>query len=99
MSMTMTRRDLAKMGLGLGAAAALSRSAFAQAPAFFRIGTGGTAGTYYPIGGPIATAGSNPPQIVVTAPAPNGGPRTDHLLRSGAPASGLSPADDAYWAD
>ena len=25
--------------------------AVAQSPAFFRIGTGGTAGTYYPIGG------------------------------------------------
>ena len=30
--------------------------AFAQSPAFFRIGTGGTAGTYYPIGGLIANA-------------------------------------------
>jgi hypothetical protein len=32
MSMTMTRRDLAKLGLGLGAAAALGRNAFAQTP-------------------------------------------------------------------
>jgi len=28
---------------------------------FFRIGTGGVAGTYYPIGGMIAHAISNPP--------------------------------------
>ena len=32
-----------------------------QAPQFFRIGTGGTAGTYYPIGGLLANAISNPP--------------------------------------
>ncbi|MCO5125962.1 MAG: hypothetical protein M9957_01165 [Rhodobacteraceae bacterium] len=29
--------------------------------AFFRIGTGGTGGTYYPIGGLLANAISNPP--------------------------------------
>jgi TRAP-type uncharacterized transport system substrate-binding protein len=72
MSTKLTRRELAKIGLGLGAATALSRSAFAQAPAFFRIGTGGTAGTYYPVGGLIANAVSNPPQLVLTAQASNG---------------------------
>ena len=42
------------MGLGV----ALAGPAFAQQK-FFRIGTGGTAGTYYPIGGLIANAISN----------------------------------------
>lgn len=33
----------------------------ATAQEFFRIGTGGAGGTYFPIGGAIATAISNPP--------------------------------------
>ena len=35
--------------------------AAAQEMRFFKIGTGGTGGTYYPIGGLIANAISNPP--------------------------------------
>ena len=35
--------------------------ASAQDMKFFKIGTGGTGGTYYPIGGLIANAVSNPP--------------------------------------
>src|SRR4028118_2222493 len=98
MSMTMTRRDLAKLGLGLGAAAALGRNAFAQTPAFFRIGTGGTAGTYYPVGGLIANAISNPPQLVLTARASNGSVANVNSIVSGALESGFSQADVAYWA-
>ena len=47
-----------------GAALALGlfvQGAAAQDIQFFRIGTGGTAGTYYPIGGLIANAISTPP--------------------------------------
>ena len=36
-------------------------AAAAQEMQFFRIATGGTAGTYFPIGGLIANAISNPP--------------------------------------
>ena len=36
--------------------AALAFGSGAQAQQFFRIGTGGTAGTYYPVGGMIANA-------------------------------------------
>lgn len=36
-------------------------TAFAQAPTFFRIGTGGAGGTYFPIGGTIANGISAPP--------------------------------------
>ena len=39
---------------------ALALSGAAQAQQFFRIGTGGTAGTYYPVGGMIANAVSQP---------------------------------------
>jgi TRAP-type uncharacterized transport system substrate-binding protein len=49
--------------LAMAAAAALSApaAALAQAPQFFRIGTGSAGGTYYPIGGIIANAISCPP--------------------------------------
>ena len=53
------------VALGLSAAMALS----AQAQQFFRIGTGGTAGTYYPVGGMIANSVSQPGKLVVTAQA------------------------------
>lgn len=39
----------------LGAAILAPGLASAQAPQFFRIGTGGAGGTYFPIGGIIAT--------------------------------------------
>ena len=40
---------------------AIAGTASAQEMKFFKIGTGGTGGTYYPIGGLIANAISNPP--------------------------------------
>ncbi|HEX2134356.1 MAG TPA: TAXI family TRAP transporter solute-binding subunit, partial [Microvirga sp.] len=69
-----------------------------QVPAFFRIGTGGTAGTYYPIGGILANAISNPPQLVLTAQASNGSVANVNAIASGALESGFSQADVAYWA-
>ena len=50
-------RTLTALAVGL----ALTTAAVAQQPAFFRIGTGGAGGTYFPIGGTIANAISNPP--------------------------------------
>ena len=47
-------------GLALSASL-IAGTASAQDMAFFRIGTGGTGGTYYPIGGLLANAISNPP--------------------------------------
>jgi TRAP-type uncharacterized transport system substrate-binding protein len=47
--------------LGIAGVAAVAAPAAAQEIKFFRIGTGGTAGTYYPIGGLLANAISNPP--------------------------------------
>ena len=43
------------------AATLLAGAAFAQDPTFFRIGTGGAGGTYFPIGGTIANGISSPP--------------------------------------
>ena len=49
------------LGLAAAAVVTLGGIAAAQDMAFFRIGTGGTAGTYYPIGGLLANAISAPP--------------------------------------
>ena len=46
-------------GLVLGLFCGLGTAA--QEMTFFRIGTGGTGGTYYPIGGLVAHCISNPP--------------------------------------
>ena len=80
------------------AAAALTLSGAAQAQQFFRIGTGGTAGTYYPVGGMIANAVSQPGKIIVTAQASNGSVANVNGVASGALESGFSQADVATWA-
>ena len=96
---------------GLGAALAGSQ-AFAQDITFFRIGTGGTAGTYFPIGGLIANAISNPPGsrtcadggscgvpgVVATAVASNGSVANVNAISSGSMQSGFTQSDVAYWA-
>jgi TRAP transporter TAXI family solute receptor len=73
-------------------------TAGAQAQQFFRIGTGGTAGTYYPVGGMIANAVSQPGKIVVTAQASNGSVANVNGIAGGAMESGFSQADVATWA-
>ena len=70
----------------------------AQAQQIFRIGTGGTAGTYYPVGGMIANAVSQPGKLVVTAQASNGSLAHVTGIASGAIESGFSQADVANWA-
>ncbi len=84
---------------GLSAAAALVLAmGGAQAQQFFRIGTGGTAGTYYPVGGMIANAVSQPGKLVVTAQASNGSLANVTGIAGGAVESGFSQADVASWA-
>ena len=97
MKSSMTRRSALALA-GAGGLAMASRGAFVQAPAFFRIGTGGTAGTYYPIGGLIANAISAPPQLVSTAVASNGSVANVNAIVGGAAESGFAQADVAYWA-
>ncbi|ODT66751.1 MAG: immunogenic protein [Pelagibacterium sp. SCN 63-23] len=84
----------------------------AQDMQFFRIGTGGTAGTYYPIGGLIANAISNPPGsracdeggscgvpgLIATAVASNGSVGNVNSINGGTLEAGFSQSDVAYWA-
>jgi TRAP transporter TAXI family solute receptor len=79
---------------------------------FFRIGTGGVAGTYYPIGGLIADIISNPPGarpcdkggscgvpgLVAIAQSSNGSVANVNAIRSGTLESGFAQSDVAYWA-
>ena len=48
---------------GLVGASVFAAGAQAQEMKFFRIGTGSAGGTYFPIGGIIANAISNPPGV------------------------------------
>jgi TRAP transporter TAXI family solute receptor len=99
----------------LGISLLLSNSiAFGQAPdlRFFRIGTGGVAGTYYPIGGMIAHAISNPPGsiacdaggscgppgLIVIAQSANGSVANVKDIQKGRLESGFVQSDIAYWA-
>ena len=82
----------------LALAGALAVPFGVQAQQFFRIGTGGTAGTYYPVGGMIANAVSQPGKIVATAQASNGSLANVTGIAGGAMESGFSQADVATWA-
>ena len=79
-------------------AAAVALTGAVQAQQFFRIGTGGTAGTYYPVGGMIANAVSLPGKIVATAQASNGSLANVNGIAGGSMESGFSQADVATWA-
>jgi TRAP transporter TAXI family solute receptor len=85
-----------KWGVALAAAVAFAGAAHAQQ--FFRIGTGGTAGTYYPVGGMIANAVSQPGKIIATAQASNGSLANVNAVASGSMEAGFSQSDVATWA-
>lgn len=101
----------ALIGAGIAGVLAVGGAA-AQDIKFFRIGTGGTAGTYYPVGGLIANAISNPPGsracneggscgvpgLVATAVASNGSVANINGIQGGSLESGFSQSDVAYWA-
>ena len=105
------RRLARTLVLGL-AGLMLAGSAAAQDIKFFRIGTGGTAGTYFPIGGLLANAISNPPGsracndggscgvpgLVATAVASNGSVANINAIAGGSMESGFTQSDVAYWA-
>lgn len=101
MTFSITRRTFSA-GVGALALAAATGAARAQ-QAFFRIGTGGTSGTYYPIGGLIAnaisaTSGSGVDGLVASAVASNGSVANISAIQSGASESGFTQSDVAYWA-
>jgi TRAP transporter TAXI family solute receptor len=97
---------------GLATACLSAGPAFGQDITFFRIMTGGTVGTYFPIGGLIANAISNPPGsrpcgdggscgvpgLVATAVASNGSVANVTAIGSGTAQSGFVQSDVAYWA-
>ncbi len=91
-----TRREALKLGAAMGLGAALAGPAFAQQK-FFRIGTGGTGGTYYPIGGLIGNAISTD-KINVSAIATNGSVANVNGIVGGSMESGFSQADVNFWA-
>jgi TRAP transporter TAXI family solute receptor len=70
----------------------------ASAQQYLRIGTGGTAGTYYPVGVLVATVVSQTGKIVATAQSSNGSLGNVISVASGAQESGFSQADVASWA-
>ncbi|PYE86806.1 TAXI family TRAP transporter solute-binding subunit [Phyllobacterium leguminum] len=91
------------IGAVLGSLVLAAGFAVAQTPAFFRIGTGGTAGTYYPIGGLIANAISGQgdkgvPGLVATAVSSNGSVANINAIKSGSLESGFTQSDVAFWA-
>ncbi len=105
-----TRRSAIAGALGAAGSAALP--AHAQDITFFRIMTGGTVGTYFPIGGLIANAISNPPGsrpcneggscgvpgLVATSVASNGSVANAAAIAAGTAQSGFVQSDIAYWA-
>ena len=79
---------------------------------FFRIGTGGVAGTYYPIGGLIAGIISNPPGsrpcdkggscgvpgLIASAQSSNGSVANVEAVSKGQLDSAFTQSDIAFWA-
>jgi uncharacterized protein len=69
-----------------------------HAQQYLRIGTGGTAGTYFPVGVLVAKLVSQPDMIVATAQPSNGSLGNVIGVASGSLESGFSQADVATWA-
>lgn len=98
----------AALALGIGA----SSGALAQDIKFFTIGTGGTGATYYPVGGVIANAISNPPgsrpcdeggscgveNLIASAVSSRGSVDNINAILSGLRDSGFAQSDVAFWA-
>jgi len=110
----MTDSRFTRRMMGAAAAAVLAMApglASAQAPQFFRIGTGSAGGTYYPIGGIIANAISCPPGapcntagatdgvpgLVAVAQATQGSVQNINLIQSGNAESGFVQSDVTHW--
>ncbi len=99
-------------GLVALAAGGFAGTSSAQELQFFTIGTGGTAYTYYPIGGIIANAISKPPGsrpcdaggscgvdgLIASAVSSRGSVDNVNAIMSGLRNSGFAQSDVAYWA-
>lgn len=107
---------LKKLATTLAVASAMTVGAATFASAqdikFFTIGTGGTAYTYYPVGGVIANAISKPPGsrecgkggscgvdgLIASAVSSRGSVDNVNAILSGLRDSGFAQSDVAYWA-
>jgi len=96
MTRHMTRWEVLALAAALGVLCLMGMPAHAQQQ-FFRIGTGGTGGTYYPLGGIIANAISTD-KINVSAVATNGSVANVNGIVGGSMESGFSQADINSWA-
>jgi len=109
MARTRLTSCLAALGALLWAAGAPAES---DEVIFFRIGTGSTGGTYFPIGGLIATGISHPPGsrpceaggscgvpgLIAAAQSTQGSVDNVAAIAAGQVESGLAQADIAFWA-
>ncbi len=105
-------QSLKAAGLGAVVALGMAGATFAQDIKFFTIGTGGTAFTYYPVGGVIANAISKPPGsrecgeggscgvdgLIASAVSSRGSVDNVNAIISGLRNSGFAQSDVAYWA-
>jgi len=106
------RAYLASGMMVLMAVMTFSTALSAQDLNIIRIGTGSTAGTYFPIGGLIGNAISNPPGsrpcdrggscgvpgLIAVAQSTAGSVQNINAVNDGSMEMGLSQADVAYWA-
>ncbi len=110
--MTMTKTLRNAVVAGALAVMGMTGAASAQDLKFFTIGTGGTAYTYYPVGGVIANAVSNPPGsrscdkggscgvpgLIASAVSSRGSVDNINAITSGLRDSGFAQSDVAFWA-
>jgi TRAP transporter TAXI family solute receptor len=109
--MTAFTKTMRAVALAAGVAVT-GASAMAQDLQFFTIGTGGTAYTYYPVGGVIANAISKPPGsrecaeggscgvpgLIASAVSSRGSVDNVNAILSGLRDSGFAQSDVAFWA-
>jgi len=110
--MSFLTRTIRAATVGAALFGGLTTVAAAQDLKFFTIGTGGTAYTYYPIGGEIANAISKPPGsracdkggscgvdgLIASAVSSRGSVDNINAIISGLRDSGFAQSDVAYWA-
>lgn len=104
--------SIKSVAVGIAMAGFMVSGAIAQDIKFFTIGTGGTAYTYYPVGGVIANAISKPPgsrecgeggscgvdNLIASAVSSRGSVDNVNAIISGLRNSGFAQSDVAYWA-
>ncbi len=108
----MLKSLIKKLAITLFIIGSFSAKSIANELTFFTIGTGGTAYTYYPVGGMIANAISKPPGsrecgkgwscgvdgLIASAVASRGSVDNVNAILSGLRNSGFAQSDVAYWA-